>query len=108
MRLYVYPYFRPVEPDPAVAGATKDSKGKGTAAANKKPRSPSPKGKQRQASAVTDATTKKKGSTVQSTEINSNLASSVSETVVERQRPALELQQLNTVIFGLPHLTFTP
>ena len=107
--LYMYPYFRPIEIDPATI-AGKDPKGKSTAAAssNKKARSPSPKSKQRQASSVTDASGKKKGATQTSTETHSNLAGSVAETVVERLRPSLELQQVNPILFGLPNLTFTP
>lgn len=79
-----------MELDPAVATTTKDAK----------------KGKE-QASEKSDPKSKKKTSTVPSNEIASEQARS-SETIEEIQRPALQLQQLNTVIFGLPNLTFTP
>lgn len=96
-----------MEVDPTTAAATsKDGKTKGNNPANKKARSPSPKSK-RQPSAVPDSTNKKKTSTNQPTEITSDQLS-LTEPVEERQRPALQLQQLNTVIFGLPNLTFTP
>jgi len=109
LRLYVYPYFRPIEVDPTTAAATlKDAKTKGNVIVNKKARSPSPKGKQqRQPSAIADSTNKKKSSSIHPTEITSDQLSS-SEPREERQRPALQLQQLNTVLFGLPNLTFTP
>jgi len=108
LRLYTYPYFRPIEVDPATISG-KDPKGKSTAAGStKKARSPSPKTKQRQASSITDSSGKKKGTVGTSTETHSNLAGSVAETVVERLRPSLQLQQLNPIVFGLPNLTFTP
>ena len=48
LRLYMYPYFRPIEVDPATI-VGKETKGKGTVGgANKNTRSPSPKSKQRQ------------------------------------------------------------
>jgi len=97
-----------MEVDPTITTTTsKDAKTKGNATSLKKTRSPSPKSKQRQASANKDAINKKKSSTIQSTEITSDQLS-LSEPIEERQRPALQLQQLNTVIFGLPNLTFTP
>lgn len=111
LRLYMYPYFRPVEVDPTtVAGGGKDAKGKTPAAgANKKARSPSPKSKQRQPSGVTDASGKKKGTTTgTATETQSHPAGSIAETVPERLRPTLQLQQINPILFGLPNLTFTP
>lgn len=106
LRLYIYPYFRPVEADPA---APKDAKTKGTAAGSKKGRSPSPKSKQqRRASTITDTTNKKKSTSLQPSEITSDQQSLPEAAEEQRQRPALELQQLNTVIFGLPNLTFAP
>jgi hypothetical protein len=97
-----------MEVDPTTTTTTsKDTKAKGNATSLKKTRSPSPKSKQRQPSANKDAINKKKSSTIQSTEITSDQLS-LSEPIEERQRPALQLQQLNTVIFGLPNLTFTP
>ena len=110
LRLYIYPYFRPVEPDPSAAtGAAKDTKGKASVAGNKKGRSPSPKSRQQQqrAPTITDATNKKKSLGMPPTEETSD-QQSLTETTEERQRPALQLQQLNTIIFGLPNLTFTP
>jgi len=112
LRLYVYPYFRPMDVDPTSAGAAagKDGKAKGNAGANsKKARSPSPpKAKQTQGSDTQDSTSKKKSSLLQSSEITSDQQSLAETAQEERQRPALQLQQLNTVIFGLPNLTFTP
>ncbi|CAF2010699.1 unnamed protein product [Rotaria magnacalcarata] len=108
LRMHVYPYFRPVEIDPTAAATTKDAKSKGNVAANKKARSPSPKSREQQlSSAKPNSKTKKKSSAVLPTEIASD-PSRLSEPVEERQLPALQLQQLNTVIFGLPNLTFAP
>ena len=110
LRLYVYPYFRPMEVDPTTTTTTttsKDAKGKASVIGNKKARSPSPKSKQRQATALTGSTNKKTSSSVQPMETTSDQQSLV-EPIEERQRPALQLQQLNTIIFGLPNLTFTP
>ncbi|CAF3399137.1 unnamed protein product [Rotaria socialis] len=108
LRMHVYPYFRPVEIDPTTVATTKDAKSKGNVAANKKARSPSPKSREQQlSSARLNSKTKKKSSSVLPTEIASD-PSQLSEPVEERQLPALQLQQLNTVIFGLPNLTFTP
>lgn len=96
--------------DPSGAGATaKDGKVKGNAGAKtKKARSPSPKSKQRQSSASQESTNKKKSSLLQSSEIISDQQALTEPIEEERQRPALQLQQLNTVIFGLPNLTFLP
>jgi hypothetical protein len=96
-----------MEVDPTAAATSKDAKSKGNAAANKKARSPSPKSKQqRQPSAIADPNKKKKSTSTHPTETVSEIPSS--EPVEERQRPTLQLQQLNTVIFGLPNLTFAP
>ncbi len=100
----MYPYFRPVEVDPTAAA----SKTKGNASTNKKDRSPSPKSKQRQqSSAIKDSNINKKSTSIHPKEITSELSSSA-EPKEEIHRPTLQLQQLNTVIFGLPNLTFTP
>ena len=108
LRLYVYPYFRPADIDPATTSTSKDTKAKLSIPSNKKTRSPSPKNKEQgQSSAVTDLKSKKKSSTTRVTEAVSELPS-VSEPIEERPRPALQLQQLNTIIFGLPNLTFAP
>ncbi|CAF0762870.1 unnamed protein product [Rotaria sordida] len=110
LRLYVYPYFRPIEIDPATIAATsKDTKVKGNITANKKARSPSPKNKEQQSQSLTktNPSNKRMSSLVPPTEIISEL-SQIKEPIEERQRPALQLQQLNAVIFGLPNLTFTP
>ncbi|CAF4378523.1 unnamed protein product, partial [Rotaria sp. Silwood2] len=110
LRLYVYPYFRPIEIDPTAATTTsKDTKTKGNTTVNKKARSPSPKNKEQQpqSAAKMDPSNKKKLSLAPPTEIISELPST-KEPIEERQRPALQLQQLNTVIFGLPNLTFAP
>jgi hypothetical protein len=108
LRVYAYPYFRPMEVDPTNTTTTtsKDVKTKGNVSSMKKARSPSPKSK-RQPTATNDGAKKKKNSSIQLTEITSD-QQSLSEPIEERQRPALQLQQLNTVIFGLPNLTFTP
>ncbi|UJR28166.1 hypothetical protein I4U23_009420 [Adineta vaga] len=107
LRLHVYPYFRPVEIDPTIAAAaSKDGKTKGNTSTNKKTRSPSPKGKQH-SSPTKDTSTNKKSSIGHSTETTSEALSSI-EQKEEPKRPALQLQQLNTIIFGLPNLTFTP
>jgi hypothetical protein len=109
LRVYAYPYFRPMEVDPTnttTTTTTKDVKTKGNVSSMKKARSPSPKSK-RQPTATNDGAKKKKNSSIQLTEITSD-QQSLSEPIEERQRPALQLQQLNTVIFGLPNLTFTP
>jgi hypothetical protein len=109
LRLYVYPYFRPTEVDPTTTTTTtttKEGKTKGNVSSMKKARSPSPKSK-RQPTATGDAAKKKKASSIQPSEITSD-QQSLSEPIEERQRPSLQLQQLNMVIFGLPNLTFTP
>jgi len=102
----VYPYFRPVEVDPTAAAASKDTKTKGNVSTNKKDRSPSPKSKQ-QSSAIKDSNINKKSTSIHPKGITSEL-SSPAEPKEEIHRPTLQLQQLNTVIFGLPNLTFTP
>lgn len=97
-----------MEPDPSTV-STKDNKGKASVAGNRKGRSPSPKSRQQQqrTSTITDTTSKKKSTGMPSTEETTD-QQSLTETTEERQRPALQLQQLNTIIFGLPNLTFTP
>lgn len=108
LRLYIYPYFRPMDVDPAAG--SKDAKGKGGAAGNKKDRSQSPKSRQQRRTSTsidTATTTKKKSLGVPLTEGTSD-QQSLTDTTEERQRPSLQLQQLNTIIFGLPNLTFTP
>ncbi|CAF4722909.1 unnamed protein product [Rotaria sp. Silwood1] len=110
LRLFVYPYFRPIEIDPTATTATsKDTKAKGNTTVNKKTRSPSPKSKEQQpqSAAKMDLNNKKKTSLAPPTGIISELPPT-KEPIEERQRPALQLQQLNAVIFGLPNLTFTP
>jgi hypothetical protein len=107
LRLSMYPYFRPVDM-PSTVVSSKDVKVKGNNATPKKARSPSPKSKQRHVPAATDGNSSKKDTKPALIEKDSNLTVSLSESVNERQRPALQLQQLNTVIFGLPNLTFTP
>jgi hypothetical protein len=106
LRLYVYPYYRPVEVDPTAAVTSKDAKSKGHTSTNKKTRSPSPKSKQ-QSSPMKDSNINKKSTSVHPKEITSEL-SAATEPKEESQRPTLQLQQLNTVLFGLPNLTFTP
>ena len=107
LRLHVYPYFRPVEADLTTAGAaSKDGKNKGNTSTNKKTRSPSPKGKQ-QSSSTKDSSVNKKSSSVHPPNTTSEALSSA-EQKEEPQRPTLQLQQLNPIIFGLPNLTFTP
>jgi hypothetical protein len=86
---------------------TKETKTKGNVTSNKKTRSPSPKSKQRQPSVMIEPSNKKKHSSIHPTEIISDQLL-LPEPIEERQRPALELQQLNAVIFGLPNLTFAP
>jgi hypothetical protein len=96
-----------VEIDPTTTTTTlKEGRTKGNVSSMKKARSPSPKNK-RQPTATGDAAKRKKTSSTHPTEITSD-QQSLSEPTEERQRPALQLQQLNTVIFGLPNLTFTP
>lgn len=109
LRLYVYPYFRPSEVDPNTAVTSKDAKTKGNTTSLKKARSPSPKSKQqRQPSAIPETNKKKKSTSTLPVENISEKDSASEPPIEERQRPALQLQQLNTVIFGLPNLTFTP
>jgi len=84
-----------IDPTTTAAAASKDAKTKGNVK------------QQRQPSAAIDSTNKKKPLSTQPTEIISDQLS-LSEPIEERQRPTLQLQQLNTVIFGLPNLTFTP
>ncbi|CAF1356153.1 unnamed protein product [Adineta steineri] len=107
LRLNVYPYFRPVEIDPAAATTSKDAKNKGNASTNKKDRSPSPKNKQQQPIPSKDTNKKSSSSAAHPTNVNSDVSSEI-EPKEEIQRPTLQLQQLNIVIFGLPNLTFIP